>query len=91
MYKKFVKSGSKRSSGVSFNRTGNVFNTIGDKIHRALLYGEDIGLSMSVDYDDENATEVDVTTSPNHDFFDIAEKFGVMVDEQTTPVPKDTE
>lgn len=86
MYKKYVKSGTKRSSNVSFNTNGSEFKTIGDKIHRALLYGEDVGLSMSVDYDDEDSNEVDVLSSPNHDFHDIAEQFGEMVEEFNPPV-----
>lgn len=63
-----------------FNKDGSTFETLGDKILKATKYGADIGspVTVSGDADDENG--VDVLSSPNHDFFDIADEFGCLVD-----------
>lgn len=86
--------------GVSVNTPGHIsrpvktanadntkFETLGDKIISAAKYGSDIGNSVPVTFDDaDNKTAVDVLSSPNHDFFDIAETFGKMVDLRTGSV-----
>lgn len=66
--------------------TADEFETLGVKILRSLELGADLGAKIAVNYDDENSDDVDVLTSPNHDFFDIAEEFQRMVDQ--TPPPQ---
>lgn len=65
--------------------------TLGDKIVQAALYGADLGPSVSVSYDesvndDSDTHEVDMLSSPNMDFFDIAEQSGHLV-ESMAPAP----
>lgn len=67
--------------------TGDEFETLGVKILRSLELGADLGAKIAVNYDDETSDDVDVLTSPNHDFFDIAEEFQQMVDQTPPPQP----
>lgn len=57
---------------------------LGDKIRSALDKGADLGVRVSVSYDEKDAVDVDILSSPNHDFFDIADEVGRMV-EQAAP------
>ena len=68
-----------------FNRNGAEFRTLGDRIISCAKYGADIGVSVSVSGDEDNTTDVDILASANHDFFDIAEITGQMVDAQNVP------
>lgn len=76
-------------SNEPFNKDGSTFETLGDKILKATKYGADLGSPVVVSGDSEE-TGVDVISSPNHDFFDIAEEFGRLVD-LTPSAPAETE
>lgn len=61
---------------------------LGDKIVKAAKYGADLGVTVSVNFDENvvdggDAHEVDVLASPNMDFFDIVEQTGRMADAPT--------
>lgn len=63
---------------------------VGDRILEAVRYGTDVGVSVSVSFDedvkdDADSHEVDLMASPNHDFFDIAERTGRMVEVYAHP------
>lgn len=75
----------------SLDDTGGEFETLGVKILRSFELGADLGAKIAVNYDDENSDDVDVLTSPNHDFFDIAEEFQQMVEQTPAPQPKPAE
>lgn len=75
------------------NSNTNVFNpknepyvSLGDQIVAALEYDSQLGSPAVVQYDNDTADGVDVLTSPDHDFNEIAEQFG-MPDQQPNPVP----
>lgn len=58
---------------------------VGDRIIEAVQYGTDVGVSVSVSYDedvkdDTDNHEIDILASPNHDFFDIAEHTGHLME-----------
>lgn len=98
MYRKLnVNRSYARHTPMTLGTEDRTFETLGDKIIAASKYGSDMGVSMSVSYD-ENADpdsknykhEVDVLGDPNFDFFDIAEQFGEMV-EQSAPSPETNE
>lgn len=71
---------SHHKSNNPFNKDGSEFCTLGDKILKATKYGADIGSPVTVTGDAEDENGVDVLSSPNHDFFDIADEFGRLVD-----------
>lgn len=85
MYKKNVNKGCSVPPA-DFNPVGDEFTTLGDKILSAINYGSDLGNTVPVDYDEDDINGVDVLSSPNHDFFDIAEEFGEMIEERAVPV-----
>lgn len=91
MYKKNVKS-LYHVPTCDFNPTADEFSTLGDKILSAVNYGSDLGNTVTVDYDEDDINGVDVLSSPNHDFFDIASEFGELVEAQAVPkVSQETE
>lgn len=68
-----------------------IAKSLGQRIVEAIYTGADIGTSVPVTYDnpdDSPNREVDVLSSPNHDFFDIAEHFG-EVSRTDSVIPKD--
>lgn len=67
-----------------FNAQNNVYESLGEKIIKAVEYGSEIGAPATVQYDESTTDDIDVMTSPDHDFFDIAEQFGERVN---TPAP----
>lgn len=75
----------------TFQKTDSTFSTLGDKIMQAAKYGADLGAPVSVTYDEADSSDVDILSSPNHDFFDIAEEFGKMVDLTTPPANVENE
>lgn len=77
---------------ISFADDSSIENgkLVGDRIIEAVRYGTDVGVSVSVSFDedvndDAETHEVDLMASPNHDFFDIAEKTGHMVEVYSHP------
>ena len=72
-----------------FNPVGDDFQTLGSKILSAVQYGSDLVNSIPVTFDDEDSEDVDILSSPNHDFFDIAEVTGEMI--EASNVPTDTQ
>lgn len=79
--------GVRNDSAVSFADDSNLEpgKLVGDRIIEAVNYGTDVGVSVSVSYDEEvvddtDNHEVDVLASPNHDFFDIAESTGHLME-----------
>lgn len=92
MYKKPIKTFHEVRKADSLNTGSVAFETLGDKIVKAFSYGADMGVQVSVQYDEnvdpdskEYNHEVDVLSEPNADFFDIAEQFGEMVDQLAPP------
>lgn len=71
-----------------FNRKSLPYKSLGAQIIEAVKYGSEIGAPAVVQYDEADSEAVDVLTSPDHDFFDIAEQFGQEV---ATPAPLKTE
>ena len=71
-------------SANNFNPKDERYQSLGDKIRESVEYGADIGSPAVVQFDEEGNEMVDILTDPNHDFFDIAEEYGMKVD---TPVP----
>lgn len=69
-----------------FNKDNEPYTSLGEKIRASLEYGSDVGSPVPVQYDPSDMEDVDVMTSPDHDFFDIAEEFGSKT--ATNPLPK---
>lgn len=72
-----------------FNKDNEPYTSLGDKIRSSLEYGSDVGSPASVQFDPSDTEDVDVMTSPDHDFFDIAEEFGSKP--SSNPLPKSDE
>lgn len=70
-----------------FNERGVIAEKLGDKILMAVEMGADLGSPASVKYDEVGQEGVDVMTSPNHDFFDIAENYGEQIAQSVGAVP----
>lgn len=92
--------GIERMPSVTFESTPATYgeskdgSLLGDRILEAALYGADLGTVVPVSFDedvadDSTAHDVDILASPNHDFFDIAESVGHMVEAQAPPQPGD--
>lgn len=71
-----------------FNRNDEPYQALGDQIISSIEYGSEIGSPAVVQYDPSDTDEVDVMTSPDHDYFDIAEQFGGNVS-PAPPADKD--
>lgn len=72
-----------------FNRNGEEFETLGTKILKSLKNGANLGSPSLVAYDEAKTSGVDVTSSPNHDFFDVAEEFGQQIEKTAPPIQGD--
>lgn len=86
----FVEKPKMQSLGVTanrFNERGIIAEKLGDKILKAIEFGADLGSPAQIKFDDKGQDGVDVMTSPNHDFFDIAENFGEQIAQSVGPVP----
>ncbi len=72
------------------NRKGIGYQSLEDKIRIAQETGEDVGIKVAVEFDDEEINEIDVLGSFNHDNFDIAQLYGKMLDNPTPPADDTT-
>lgn len=70
-----------------FNERGISAESLGDKILKSVEFGADLGSPVPVKYDADGQDGVDVMTSPNHDFFDIAEHYGEQIAQSVGAVP----
>lgn len=70
-----------QSARTTLNELGEKFETIGTKVLRALSTNEKVSDIVSVTYDESDVNGVDVMTSAKHDFFDIAEEFGEIIED----------
>lgn len=77
------------SSSNKFNKDNAPYQSLGEKIRASLEYGSDVGSPVAVQYDPSDVEDIDVMTSPDHDFFDIAEEFGSKT--SSNPIPKSEE
>lgn len=59
---------------------------LGDTIVESIRYGSTPSVTIPVTFDEDDAEGVDIMSSPNKDFFDIAEEVGKVVD-LTSPNP----
>lgn len=68
-----------------------VYQSLGDKILFASESGESLGMEVSPVYNGNDSDDIDVMTDFHHDIFDIAEKYGKMVDTPSSPSNKDVD
>lgn len=69
------------SSKNHFNPSETPYVSLGDTIAKALQYGADVGSPAVVKYDPDDTSDVDILTSPDHDFHDIAETMATETSE----------
>lgn len=85
--------GVKIASAIPFRKSENRFNPkcdstarfLGDTIIESIRYGTTPSVTIPVTFDDDDAKGVDILASPNHDFFDIADEVGRVVEVQNVP------
>lgn len=75
----------------------NIFNpldaparTIGEQFLESMHNGVSPDVARDIGYDSEDKVGVDILTSPNHDFFDIAEQVGKLVESPSAVVTEET-
>lgn len=72
-----------------FTKFDKEFQTIGAQIIESFATGVTPAMSAQIGYDKKDTPGVDVLSSPNHDFFDIAEEFATVA-ESPQSAPSDT-